>query len=34
MIEMKPNKENFYVLKYSIFEMADAINDWAKKGHK
>ena len=34
MIELRDNKENFYVLTHSIYELADAIATWAKKLHK
>ena len=34
MIEIQANKQNFYILACSAFEMADAIADWAKKNFK
>jgi hypothetical protein len=34
MIEIQANKQNFYVLACSAFEMADAIATWAKKNFK
>ena len=30
MIDFKANNQNFYVFKYSIFELADSIANWAK----